>query len=172
MLTWLRIIVSSFCLVLCVLFAALWLQSYRSTTAVILAPTNYPPPLLEIWGTHCSSGLIRLHYDPKQSSTKTKWIWYNIPASSNLQLSPYQNQYITTWKGMFGFGWSVSRFNGDISRTLTLPVWMPMVVCGLLSVLIRSKPRWQFGLRDLFAVTTAAALIIGPLAFWLRTISP
>jgi hypothetical protein len=164
--------VSSFCLVLCVLFTVLLVQSYRSSMAVVLVRTDYPPPLLEIWVTHCSRGLVRLQYQPKEISSKTKWRWFKIPDFSDLRLSPYQNQHITTWKGMFGFGWSISRFEGDVvSRTLTFPIWMPTVVCGLLTVLSRSKPHWQFGLRDLLAVTTAAALIIGPLAFWLRAIS-
>jgi hypothetical protein len=177
MVTWLRIIVSCFCLVLCVLFAALWVQSYRSCMVAILASINHLTPMApedEIWATSCSRGIIHIHINPPQRATKTKWIWDVIPTSrvhADLQLSPYQNQYITTWKGWFGFGYSVFRMNGQISRRLTLPIWMPTVVCGLLAVLTRSKPRWRFGLRDLFALTTVAALVIGPLAFWLRTIS-
>jgi hypothetical protein len=191
MLTWLRIIVSSFCLVLCVLFAALWVQSYRSTMVVAITPINSRSGLsgmnefLSVW---CSRGLVRIQITPhptrvtiytnprhpniSRNSTRTKWIWDIVPRSADLQITPLQTQYLTTWKGWFGFGWSVSRFNGNVSRTLTFPILMPTVVCGFLAVLIRSKLRWQFGLRDLFAVTTVAALIIGPLAFWLRTISP
>jgi hypothetical protein len=41
---------------------------------------------------------------------------------------------------------------------------------ALLAIVIRPKSRFKFGLRDLFALTTVAALLIGPPAFWLRSI--
>lgn len=171
MLTWLRIIVSCFCLVLCVLFAAIWVQSYRSCMVAILARADYPPPILQIWGTYCSRGLIQVHYDPKHSSPKTKWILDIVPGSTDLQLVSLQTQYLTTWKGMFGFGCSVSRFNGQVSRTLTFPIWMPKAVFGFLTILIRPMPRWRFGLHELFVLTTIVAIIASAVVVFLRGVA-
>jgi hypothetical protein len=54
---------------------------------------------------------------------------------------------------------------------LQLPIWSIVLIATLLAIAIRPKPRFKFSLVDLLTLTTVAALTIGPLAFWLRSIS-
>jgi hypothetical protein len=51
-----------------------------------------------------------------------------------------------------------------------IPTWFPVLIFALLTIAIRPAPRFKFSLRDLLTLTTVAALVIGPLAFWLRSI--
>ena len=43
-----------------------------------------------------------------------------------------------------------------------------IVVAIFLAVAIALQPRFRFGLRDLFVLTTVVALLIGTMAYWQR----
>jgi hypothetical protein len=53
---------------------------------------------------------------------------------------------------------------------VVFPHWFVILLAALLAISTRPAPRFKFSLRDLLTLTTVAALTIGPLAFWLRSI--
>jgi len=75
-----------------------------------------------------------------------------------LALDPYAPPRPRTFLGFY-MGRSQEGF-----LKLLIPHWFPVLSSGLLAVLLRPKPRWQFGLRDLFAITTIVAAVVGGFA--------
>jgi hypothetical protein len=118
-----------------------------------------------------STGLIFVQLSD-QPDMPTKWTW-------QVNYHPFPSNVLAKMH-RFGFYWQeserveMSPRTGEVVLYITeviFPNWLPLLTTALLAIAIRPKPRWRFGLRDLFTLTTVAALVIGPLAFWLRSIS-
>lgn len=181
MVTWLRRIASYFCLVMCVLFAALWVRSYF--TSDLIVTTDLSGDVRDL-SSNFQLNEGRMFYQQRTvEDGKLDRIAQMTP-----ELFPHTNYKYQKWlttsgsnrvsmpvppklEKFFGIGWrsSVAR-NGDEHFQWVFPLWLPVVGLGLVATALRPKPRWRFGLRDLLALTTIAAVIVGPMAYWLRSI--
>lgn len=150
----LRRIASCFFLTLAILFAALWVRGFyivdsiNKVTKRVDPPTTYSTNLVRF-------GIGRVHLvlslpTPQYGETLTL---KSSPSMSAQSVSNVGRRY-------FFWMWPVVVF----------PTWTAIVLFGALALSIRPAPRLKFSLRDLLTLTTVAAVIIGPLAFWLRAI--
>jgi hypothetical protein len=160
MLPRLRTIVSCFCLVLCVLFAALWVRScfrFDFVTQRVRGPVDSPNAIKFGFG----QGIAAYERDRNPSKNAGKVLWrrgsVTLPVASK---TLFLNFEWVAW----------THPNGATYERVRIPIWCFILFTLLLAIAIRPQPRWRFGLRDLFTLTTVAALVIGPLAFWLRGI--
>lgn len=160
MLAWLRIIVSCFCLVLCVLFAALWVRSYYHTDTL---STLYRKSIVSV--------LVRDHAISNYGSMKLYFITGGDPAWKtakwDLSSSDYPPKPQRQW-----FRWNKFRMGGARVNTVTIPHWFAVLSTALLVIAIRPKPRWRFGLRELFLISTFGAFAFGTLAMLMRASGP
>jgi hypothetical protein len=173
MLTWLRRIVSCFCLVLCVLFAALWVRSYL--TADSITTVDMRSGVEDLSSTFQVNKGTLFYQRVIHEDGKLRWL---TPMPDN---SPHDKHSVwmpavlvgppPKFKSILGVGWHTSTGRqGERYFQWLLPIWSLVLTTALLAIAIRPKPRSRFGLRDLFTLTTVAAVVMGPLAFWLRAI--
>jgi hypothetical protein len=174
MVTWLRIIVSCFCLVLCVLFAALWARGFFLTDVVTSLDLKQDwnstfqigrGLLLYQQVTHTGSRLERFieinpELIPQGQTNYRKWITVKgtvVPEPKNtfLRISYCAS---TSWDGTRYLGWS-------------FPHWMIVGTCGLIATVAKSRPRWKFGMRELLVLLTVGTCTVGSLAVFLRAIN-
>jgi hypothetical protein len=169
MLTWLRIIVSCFCLVLCVLFAALWVRSYSSGDTIRYAQrseidfdndTKVMPG--DLWSATSGDGIVLLKHQ-SGSSDSADWTVNYFPE-------------VTPWFGgtnFFGFAFlQYNSPNADASATAVgMPHWFLVLLIATISLVVKPKPRFRFGLRELFVLSTVGAITVGTLVIVLRALS-
>jgi hypothetical protein len=150
MLTWLRIIVSCFCLVLCVLCAALWVRSYiacdvaaRVSRYALATAANYKGSI---------DGTVEVSPEmfPRQMHAE-----YHLSYGS-----PMRDQ-LERRNGFFGFYWSRSETDNSRSWQYCFPLWPFVIIFALTSVVTRPRPRFQFELRDLWILLSVLALMLG-----------
>jgi hypothetical protein len=159
MLTWLRITVSCFCMVLCVSFAALWVRSYYHTDT-----------LRSLYRENIAITKVRDHVISNYGSAKIYFrtggnpVWKT--AKWDLLSSDYPPKPQRQW-----FSWKRGSMGGARLNIVTIPYWFAVPSIALLATAIRPKPRWRFGLRELFVLSTIGAITIGTLAVVLRAIS-
>lgn len=163
MFLWLRRIASCFFFTQAILFAALWVRSYFyfDTVAKREAATNPGPYIRTLSGT-----VTYIRKASLEEALPAQWRW----VTGRVELYPLNGPIPES--SFFGFQWKQRSFKVGLFYTdLQTPLWFPTLVTALLALAIRPAPRFKFNLRDLFTLTTVAALTIGPLAFWLRSIS-
>lgn len=156
MLIWLRIIVSSFSLAMCILFSVLWVRSFfcqdlavRQTGYTILRLTS-------------SQGVIRGEYYSSISridmDTRTIYQFRSRDAARGGTKSD---------KGLLGFYfWNPSdtSWGGMQFIEFRFPPWPFVLLTALGALLVRPKPRLQFGLRDLILLVTFLGIMLGAIA--------
>ncbi len=180
MLTWLRIIVSCFCLVLCVSFAALWPRSYSWYERVTLI-TPYVEAIIEVSfynGPPKGTAAFRVYFLPDGSMG-------GFAELSRRPVTPVRNRVtpvtfgnrvpvIVRIRGDGILGFKAKAYHSVIGpRILTLqaPHWFLIALTAILAYIAKPKPRWQFGMRELFVLSTIGAITVGALAIMLRAIS-
>ncbi len=182
MFTWLRRIASCFFLVFCILFAVLWVRSYFTGDWIITTDLSrevrdlssdfqvHDGRMFYQQRTVEDGKLDRLaqmtpELFPHTNYKYQKWLATSGSKRVSIPVPPKLEKFL-------GIGWhnSVAR-DGDEHFQFLLPLWLLVVAFGLAAAVLRPKPRWRFGLRDLFTLTTTAGVVVGPLAFWLRSIS-
>ncbi len=176
MLTWLRIVVSCFCLVLCVLFTALWVLSYVRT--VIYDTTEISPNLYRVNYYLIAQGTLSF----KQRTSDGKDIGADVNARQSFP--PDGHMLRRKWEtidhvpqirpksNFLGIGYrSLNSRSGIKVIEWSLPYWILVAIFGLTAFIAKPKPRWRFGLRELFVLSTIGAITVGTLAFVLRAIS-
>lgn len=151
MLLWLRRIASCFFLTLAILFASLWVRSCWCWDTLILDAKSHHFDITSL------RGLLSLHWN----SFGSEYLSYNS-ARNVIPLSDVPPLLFNLPNFSFDLGpqqWYV-----------IIPHWFPVAALAVIAIAIRPAPRFKFNLRDLFTLTTVAALVIGPFAFWLRSI--
>lgn len=159
-LPWHRCIVSYCCLLLCILFSALWVLSYELPGRIILQRQLLHWP----WRTDAclanAKGYFGAMYFPNEiKGTNLRWQWNKLHDGD---LRGIDNEV--------GMQRIDSMFHSKQGWQIIVPHWPLFLSTLLLAIAIRPKPRWRFGLRDSFVFITSAAAIIGPLAYWLRSV--
>ncbi len=163
MFTWLRIVVSCFCLVLCFLFAALWVRSYYYCDYIHGIASSPVVP------THVTSLVsLRGEFSAQRMTQRGKvyvpavWEWLpHVP----IEEPPYR-------PGILGFEWSHTPWAGGGQSAINFPIWFLWLTNGTAAFIAKPMPCWRFGLRELFVLSTIAAITIGTLTAVLRAISP
>lgn len=174
MLPHLRRIGSCFFLTMAVLAAALWVRSYRYTDtleAMHFWRTERAKSIVpaDTYTFYSARGVLRFRHLTGPSRGELAWKFsYRISEALGLARNH-----------MYGFAcrqtplvspgkpWS-SATPPPLSTFVAVPHWFPMLLTVALAVAIRSKPRFQVGLRLLVAITAAfavaltIALSIGP----------
>ena len=163
MLTWLRIVVSCVCLVLCVLFAALWVRSYYYGDFVQKTFRVSPRTSYNLTIATSGKGSISLHLGV-QSGPNIKFVNWRFDSESTAEYTPEGH-----W---LNFVWLTLRYEYRNVRHILFPHWFAILIFGFTAYLVKPKPRWQFGMRELFVLSTIGAITVGTLAAVLRAISP
>ncbi len=155
----LRILAACFCFALCAGSFAIWPLSHSYYISGNHAPKSGT-------GTHVSlgifTGVVRLVFSQIDGS------WNVITFEPIVKAEEYKaafKEHNVTYRdirpdGYCGISWS--RTPGQLAMRFTL-AW-PLVVAGVLSVVLKPSPRFQYSTRELFALTTIAALTMGGLA--------
>lgn len=173
MLTWLRRIASCFFVTLAILSSAMWVRSYF----------HYDHIIKQAWGPLASPNATRFtsaggaisfvkRTSPSTVYGEVRWALGYAPARRNPLPSAVPPNIAAKYApNVFGFRWLHDTLRDGGSQTsIRVPYLSLVLTTALLGIAIRPKPRFKFGLRDLLTLTTVAALAIGPLAFWLRSI--
>lgn len=154
MLTWLRIVVSCFCLVLCVLLVALWVRSCFYVDLIDQGPKYRRASLRN------RRHVIELFvfdppmYDPRDRQDR----WFRGRLGGNV---PSQSWFYWRYKNdPRGRSYIVAR----------VPHWLLVLATALVAYGAKPKPRWKFGMRELFVLSTIGAITVGTLAVVLRAI--
>ena len=166
MLTWLRIVVSCFCLVLCFLFAGLLVSSYYRHDYLL----HHEPPLAHnqmiLVAANGVVGFQRLTSQPVVYGRKG-WEWAIDPVRQR----PHR-PVIPIKPALIAFRWShITNKNGPGHTILQLPIWFLALTTALIAYGAKPKPRWRIGLRELFVLSTIGAITVGTIAAVLRAIS-
>ncbi|TWU29880.1 hypothetical protein Pla144_06600 [Bythopirellula polymerisocia] len=153
MLFWLRVIISSFSLALCILFSVLWVRSYfysdfanRQTAYTILRLTS-------------SRGVIRGEFYGCKSRiyTGTSTVYqFRTRKASHAGGGPT--------KGFLGILWKPgdkSAWGGNEYIEFSFPPWAFALATGLSAFLVHPKPPMQYSLRDLMLLVTFLGLMLG-----------
>jgi hypothetical protein len=173
MLTWLRIIVSCFCLVLCVLFAASWVRSYICIDLVVTADMRFNQWRTSIF--EISSGQLRFQQaaiDGKPSELEMRVILKGQPVVhrwSDAELGKWVGPQ-STYLG-FAVHSSTDRQSGKRHLQWSVPHWALVFVFGLAAYAAKPRPRFRFGLRELIVLSTVVAITLGTFIIVLRAIS-
>jgi hypothetical protein len=158
MVTWLRIIVSCFCLTFFVLLTWLWVRSYFNTdTAARISGFSQ----FEI---HSHLGILSFDL---YTGTERR---LNAATTPAYQFRRSNAAGMRDSKGILGFYWrSSGPSSWGFSHTeFTLPLWPLIWLFGLPAFFIRPKPRWQFGLRDIMLFLTMFGLAFGAITSLIR----
>jgi hypothetical protein len=150
---WLRRIASCFFLTLAILFAALWVRSYFRVDHIYCDPGNTDIVV------ESGLGMLPIMVNTRRAIHPPRLDWSVRPVRE-FRISPGANR--------LGFKWMYS-LSGETAY-FQIPYWFPTLTSVLLAIVIRPAPRFKFSLRDLLTLMTVAALTVGPLAFWLRSI--
>lgn len=158
MLVWIRIIVSSFSLVLCIFLIAMWVRCWSHQEMIIARQDTFQTT---VWNGDGVGGIIHVASDfSSYDSSLTVMNWkkeYLTPVRG----TPDPGQYV--WIHRSG------KAAGDES-IIQLPHWLVIAITGLVSFVAKPKPRWQFGLRELFFLSTIGAITLGMLAKLIQAI--
>jgi hypothetical protein len=172
MLTRLRIVVSCLCFVLCVLFTALWMRSYRCADfGEAMSYWQFGKSKAKVpadrYILSSSWGAILFRHFPGPVRGELSWQFF------------YRNPYprAPRQKSVFGFDWqrhpmppagqSLPNATPLFSAAFTIPHWFPALIAGLLAIAFKPSPRWGFSvplrvvLITYVAIVVCAALTIG-----------
>ncbi len=153
MLTWLRIVVSCFCLVLCVLFAALWIRSWFGLDMIRITDGTTETTITSNYGNILFQQRLEPSAQPEPFSV--------FSASAPAKVFRPQSH-----SKMFGFSWRTIRTNRGLDYNIRqVPHWIIFVPAGLLAIALRTKPRWRFSLGELAGLVTLTAIEFGFLAY-------
>jgi hypothetical protein len=162
---WLRSIASCFFLTLAILSMALWVRScyFIDSIATIRyftvdgdLPVRHRTQLV-VSGYELIEMRFGNEFPAFEGNQKLRFEVFSI--------SPFKNSPSDRWS------WQIFKFPTGTARIVRFPHDILVFSFTLVAIAIRPRPRFNFSLRDLFTLSTVAALMIGPLAFWLRSIS-
>jgi hypothetical protein len=152
-----RLALSYVAFVLAALFALLWLRSYfysdiaARTTQGSLS-SQYSHLLLE-----SINGVIRGKIFSAESPGKPL-----APVAYQFRSRKASPVNAANRRTSLGFYWK-SEVWGKRSRytEFSAPHWTFVLVIAFLAIALRPKPRWRYGVRDLFVFLTVTAIIVG-----------
>lgn len=155
----LRVVIACSCFAVCVGVLVLWLRSYASRDSL-----HGPPVSVFAW-----RGQIAVWVMPEMGVTR----WHVYSRSiKRLRLSP-QGELLAfgspaTWPPKphpLGFSWE--RLPAE--QRIVFPHWFPALLSAIVALLVKPPPRLRLGLRELFTLTTIAALTVGGIALLFRS---
>lgn len=174
MVTWLRIVVSCFCLVTCVLFTASWVRSYFRADSVATYDMRFNQ-----WRSNTfqiARGRLCFQQGTQDGEPSPREM-QAIFSKGRLLVRHWLITNKPMWAGpkstYIGFAYNSStNRSGKRFLSWSLPHWFLVSAMAILAFVVKPKPRWQFGLRELFLIFTFGAIAAGSLALVLRMIGP
>ena len=146
---------SCFCLVLCVLFAMLWVRSSDYVDS-IEARSSKTAVSIKSW---IGGVRFRLIIWPKKHFVSNRGFWVSMPTGdSTFPPRRYDMKYERSREGTRLY-------------EVLVPDWFLVVLTGLIAFFAKPKPRFRFGIRELFALSTVGAITVGTFAAVLRALS-
>jgi hypothetical protein len=161
-----RIVVTCFFLLLCVLFAALWVRSY-------LYGDNFEA--MRYWKTEGTGSKIPA--DQYTLSSVSGVIFFRHLPGSHRGTLTWDFSYRDTdpkfalRRGIFGFYWRRGPLgapgkplpgpNKLLMTAFSIPHWFLVLVTASLAIAIKPKPHWHFSLRQIVVFTTLFAVLLG-----------
>jgi hypothetical protein len=181
MVTWLRIIVSFFCLVLCVLFAALWVRSYfvaDSISTIDLSVSPHETGTLQVsrgeanyqYADHPAGLDHMLKIFPRRfpDGVRTSRMWLTYKATS---LGKRRSGFKPDFE-LLGIGfYTEAGRDGQHFLGWRLPFWILVFTSGIIAYAAKPTPRRQFGMRELLVLLTVGAITVGTLVIMLGALS-
>ncbi len=159
----LRIVAACFCFAVCAGTLTIWPLSY----AYYISGNHVPKSGT---GWHASlgifTGVVRLVVSQIDGS------WNVVVFEPIVRAEEYAaafKEHNVTYRDIRPDGYcgiSCSRAPGQLFMRFTL-TW-PLVIAGAFSVALKPSPRFRYSTRELFALTTIAALVIGGVAVYFR----
>ena len=154
---------SCFCLVLCILFAALWVRSYaRGETLEVMrtwrtaSGSRIPADQYSLFS---DSGVILMRHLP--GPRRGEMTWEAFYRSGPRKIPPTLHK--------FGFAWRRSPLSAPgkpakghppVVTALAIPYWLPVLIFGSLTIAFKPSPHWRFSVRLLVAITTFFAIAL------------
>jgi hypothetical protein len=136
-----------------VLLIVLWVRSYWCGDMLQFRS-------LETWGTQAESNNGRLVFMISKESARhyPSWRLASIQIASFKSVFPYP-------VNIFGFGFH-RLLAGSV--TLTVPIWLPVLMCGIPATLFGLRHPKSFSLRTLLIATTLVAVVLGLIVWSVR----
>jgi hypothetical protein len=136
-------------LLLCVGTLLLWILSYNSKVEFFNNVTKFKLYCLESWKG-------KLQFSHSTNSGKTwdlnKWTYWSIPES---RLYADYAQHARDWgASSFAATWT------DENRSLAMPHWAWVVSAALFAILLKPRPKWQYGFPDILLLTAMVAILL------------
>jgi hypothetical protein len=159
----LRTVAACLCLEICLFFSILWAASYSTGIQI-----NGKLPW-QRWFTMWSAegGLYLGCSATLEDQPKPEWVLNQNPYSTWEKLRRFTQQHRTTSSFM---GYSLWHHPDRFG--MTCPHWLPVLMTGAIAVLLRPKPRLNFGTRDMLLLTSVVAMTLGVVSAWIRYTSP
>ena len=139
----LRVAGSWCCLALCSSNILLWIASHGSYTQVMLSTPDGR-------GVVLGNGYGRYWFNAIDGiSQPSRW---GVRSTSHFEGSHFK-RYRKNLLSRYPSGGFYGR------NKMVVPIWLPVLVSGVLVVVLRPSPRWRFNTRELLAVTTLLAVL-------------
>ncbi len=147
----LRIAASYCCLVLCFATAASWYRSHHSYTWI------RGEPLGNELGIQPWQGRVEFYIDfEPRPRVKDRWVW--VENDDDEPEFAFRAELMSQ-QGIPSHGFRLSEMKSGWAASI--PHWTLALVTAAACIALRPSPRLRFGLRDIFAVLTIAAVVFG-----------
>jgi hypothetical protein len=147
----LRGLASYLCLGLCCCFVSLWVQSYHSYIIFVGDQSQY------FIGSQSAVGLLHTTWVTYGEEPGMDWGARKVGLEGG---EAWVDEFKQDCQGYFGFGYS----NTPNLGFLLVPYWFLVGTTGLLTVLIRPKPRRKVSLREFLLLSCLASAAFAAVA--------
>lgn len=150
---YLRSATAAFCLVACVGLLASWILTYHAKFELFNNVAKF-----ELYCVECWKGKLQLshNYNMGKTSRIGEWVCWTIP--DDRLYSDYA-QHAQEWEAtVFGISWTKD------NKSVAMPYWVLVAFAGLISMILKPKPRLQYSFPDLLLLTTVAAVFLACIA--------
>lgn len=151
MLRRIRLVVSCFFTVLCLVAVSLWIRSPFYKTHLYIYTSHHAVIIGE------ARQRFSINYSVYPRGVGVQGIQVISEKIERPRTAP--NPQFNLRRGYFQDGYGIMAW---------LPCWFGVLLLGTCATAIRPKPRWQFSLMDLITLTTVAAVTVGTLMSLLR----
>ena len=146
------------CLLLGVGTLLLWLLTYNSKLEFFNNVAEFELYCVESW-----KGKLRLGHSTNTGKTRhlNRWTCWSIP---DARLYADYAQHVGDWEAnAFVITWNAE------DRSLAMPHWAWVTLAGLCVIVVKPRPKLQYGFPDLLLLTAIVAICLGAFAVWTRT---
>jgi len=173
----LRIMASYCCFAICFFVAVVWVHSYNEFISCWRLTGGHPSSNPSI---SCFDGKVKIRYylDNHSNSILDLLVRKSDGVKLGWRVGRDEAEDWRTRAGMDRIigveSWRFviqppNFFSGFRPKaTIKFPLWFLFVFAGLSGALLRPRPRWRIGLREMFAITTIVAGVLGEFACLLR----